>query len=62
MITLINVFKFYNRYQQKCDELTVKNGQFKAKYDQMATDMKSNESYLKKEREKRGLSLCFYTT
>jgi len=42
------------RYQKKCDELTVKNGQFREQYDQMATDKKEIVSFLKQSLEQRG--------
>jgi len=42
------------RYQKKCDELTVKNGQFREQYDQMSTDKKEIVSFLKQSLEQRG--------
>ncbi|PIK60376.1 hypothetical protein BSL78_02674 [Apostichopus japonicus] len=41
------------RYQRKCDELEVANGEFKDKYDQMTTDKKEIVSFLKKQLEQR---------
>lgn len=41
------------RYQRKCDELDVANGEFKDKYDQMTTDKKEIVSFLKKQLEQR---------
>lgn len=42
------------RYQKKCDELEVANGQFKEKYSQMSDDKKEIVSFLKKSLEQRG--------
>ena len=43
----------YPRYQQKCDELEVANGEFKSRYDQMGTDRKEIVAFLKKQLEQR---------
>ena len=45
---------FFSRYQKKCDELEVANGQFKEKYSQMSDDKKEIVSFLKKSLEQRG--------
>ena len=42
-----------HRYQRKCDELEVANGEFRAQYDQMGTDKKEIVSFLKKQLEQR---------
>lgn len=42
------------RYQAKCDDLEVSNGQFKDKYVQMSTDKKEIVSFLKRSLEQRG--------
>lgn len=41
------------RYQKKCDELEVSNGQFHDKFDQMATDKKEIVAFWKKQVEQR---------
>lgn len=42
-----------SRYQRKCDELEVGNGEFRAQYDQMATDKREIVAFLKKQLEQR---------
>lgn len=41
------------KYQKKCDELEVANGQFHAKFDQMATDKKEIVAFWKKQVEQK---------
>ncbi|XP_072176647.1 cilia- and flagella-associated protein 157-like [Diadema setosum] len=41
------------RYQRKCDELEVANGEFRSRYDQMGTDKKEIVAFLKKQLEQR---------
>ncbi|GFO48575.1 cilia- and flagella-associated protein 157 [Plakobranchus ocellatus] len=41
------------RYQKKCDELEVANGQFHAKFEQMATDKKEIVAFWKKQVEQK---------
>lgn len=43
-----------NRYQQRCDELEVANGQFSEKFTQLETDKKEIVAFLKKNLEQRG--------
>lgn len=50
--TFLTLYHFF-RYQRKCDELEVANGEFKDKYDQMTTDKKEIVSFLKKQLEQR---------
>ena len=44
----------YFRYQKRCDELEVANGQFKEKYEQLGDEKKEIVSFLKKTLEQRG--------
>ena len=39
----------YNRYQKKCDELEVSQGQFKDQFDQMARDKHDIVSFWKRQ-------------
>ena len=43
----------YLRYQHRCDELEVANGQFKDKYRQLETDKNEIRSFLQNELSKR---------
>ena len=47
------------RYQHRCDELEVANGQFQDKYNQLETDKREIVAFLKKNLEQRGTS-CPY--
>ena len=46
---------FFSRYQKRCDELEVTNGQFREKYSQMGDDKKEIVGFLKKSLEQRGM-------
>lgn len=46
------------RYQQRCDDLEVANGQFHEKFDQMAVDKKAIVSFFKKQVEQKSKSIC----
>lgn len=48
-------FKYF-RYQKKCDELEVANGQFQEKFEQMAKDKKEIVAFWKKQVEQRSKS------
>ena len=52
-----NLWLGLSRYQRKCDELSVMNGEFKAEYNQLTTDKKEIVSFLKKSLENRGTLL-----
>ena len=41
------------RYQKKCDELELKNDDYKSQYEQQTTDKKEIVSFLKKQLEQR---------
>jgi len=49
--SVLNILYF--RYQKKCDELEVSNGQFESKFEQMATDKKEIVAFWKKQVEQR---------
>lgn len=53
LIQIRDLERRLTRYQRKCDELEVMNGEFKSTYDQMGTDKKEIVAFLKKQLEQR---------
>jgi len=47
------------RYQKRCDQLEVSNGEFREKFEQLEENKKDIVAFIKKKLDEKGMSLQF---
>jgi len=55
-VTLVKILYAY-RYQKRCDQLEVSNGEFRDKFEQLEENKKDIVAFIKKKLDEKGLSL-----